>query len=152
MTLLISSMATVMKMILWQSIKSLSWPEHHKANILLFLSIGPKCVAIKGEDGSWRALQRQAGVGKGSSEPIGTGSCGQLLLGLGASHWARFATGLGKAGVIRAFSLQEWQPWGGDEGVRAEDVYSLTWHLLRENILSQFFFFFKPKLKWIRHS
>lgn len=40
--------------------------------------------------------------------------------------------------VTRAFPLQERQAWRRDEGVLVEVVYSLTWHLLRKNILTGF--------------
>lgn len=151
MTLLISSMATVTKMILWQSIKPLSWPEHHKAKILLFLA---QSVC---DNKRWRwELKKPAEAGRSEKRLCGAHCYSQLwpaVARIGCISLGEVCNRtVGKAGVMRPFSLQEWQPWGGDEGVRAEDVYSPTWHLLRENILSRFFLKKTPKLKWIRHS
>lgn len=151
MTLLVNTMATVTKMILWQCIKPLSWPEHHKAKILLFLAQSA-C-----DNKRWRReLKNPAEAGRSGKRLCGAHWYSQLwpaVTRVGCISLGEVCNRtVGKAGVMRAFSLQEWQPWGGDEGVRAEDVYSLTWHLLRENILSRFFLKKTPKLKWIRHS
>lgn len=150
-TLLISSVAAITKMILWQSIKSLSRPEHHKANILLFLAQSA-C-----DNKRWRWELKNPAEADRSGKRLCRAHCYSQLwpavASIGCISLGEVCNRtLGKAGVMRAFSLQEWQPWGGDEGVRAEDVYSVTWHLLRENILSRFKRKQTPKLKWIRHS